>query len=75
MSVNNPPAAAQLGAIAAGRRTWHGVERGKEIAMAKDTLTITDNRTGKPTRVPIEDGTIRAMDLRQIKNIRRRIRD
>ncbi len=32
-----------------------------------DTLTITDNRTGKTYEVPIQDGTIRAMDLRQIK--------
>src|SRR5579862_5119715 len=32
-----------------------------------DTLTITDNRTGKKYDVPITDGTIRAMDLRQIK--------
>ena len=32
-----------------------------------DTLTITDNRTGKQYELPIEDGTIRAMDLRQIK--------
>jgi len=32
-----------------------------------DTLTITDNRTGKQYEIPIEDGTIRAMDLRQIK--------
>jgi citrate synthase len=32
-----------------------------------DTLTITDNRTGKKYEVPIQDGTIRAMDLRQIK--------
>ena len=32
-----------------------------------DTLTITDNRTGKQYQVPIEQGTIRAMDLRQIK--------
>jgi citrate synthase len=32
-----------------------------------DTLTVTDNRTGKTYEVPIEDGTIRAMDLRQIK--------
>ncbi|MCC7385109.1 MAG: citrate synthase [Deltaproteobacteria bacterium] len=35
--------------------------------MAKSTLSITDNRTGKQYEVPIEDGTIRAMDLRQIK--------
>src|ERR1700752_1428512 len=32
-----------------------------------DTLTITDNRTGKTYEVPISDGTIRAMDLRKIK--------
>src|SRR5215475_12114034 len=32
-----------------------------------DTLTITDNRTGKTYEVPVADGTIRAMDLRKIK--------
>src|SRR3989449_4866978 len=32
-----------------------------------DTLSITDNRTGKKYELPIQDGTIRAMDLRQIK--------
>jgi citrate synthase len=31
------------------------------------TLTITDNRTGQTYDVEITDGTIRAMDLRQIK--------
>ena len=35
--------------------------------MASDTLTITDNRTGKSYECPIQSGTIRAMDLRQIK--------
>src|SRR3954454_4787355 len=33
-----------------------------------DTLTIVDNRTGKKYELPIQDGTIRAMDLRQIKS-------
>ncbi len=33
----------------------------------RNTLTITDNRTGKTYEVPIEHGTIRSMDLRQIK--------
>ncbi len=33
-----------------------------------DTLSIVDNRTGKQYEVPIQDGTIRAMDLRQIKS-------
>ena len=32
-----------------------------------ETLTITDNRTGRQYDVPIQDGTIRAADLRQIK--------
>jgi citrate synthase len=36
--------------------------------MAKDTLSITDNRTGKSYELPIQDGCIRAMDLRQIKS-------
>jgi citrate synthase len=35
--------------------------------MASDSLTITDNRTGQSYEVPISDGTVRAMDLRQIK--------
>jgi citrate synthase len=35
--------------------------------MSSSTLTITDNRTGKRYEVPIENGTIRAMDLRKIK--------
>jgi citrate synthase len=35
--------------------------------MAKDTLSITDNRTGKQYEVPIEQGTIQAMALRDIK--------
>jgi citrate synthase len=37
------------------------------MTTSKDTLTITDNRTGKTYEVPIENGTIRAIDLRQIK--------
>jgi citrate synthase len=37
------------------------------VATASDTLTITDNRTGRTYEVPIEDGTIRALALRDIK--------
>jgi len=36
--------------------------------MATDTLTVTDNRTGKTYQLPITEGAIRAMDLRQIKS-------
>jgi citrate synthase len=35
--------------------------------MPQDSLTVTDNRTGKSYNLPVENGTIRAMDLRQIK--------
>ena len=34
--------------------------------MPADTLTITDDRTGRQYTIPIVDGTIRATDLRQI---------
>lgn len=35
--------------------------------MSKDTLSITDNRTRKKYEIPIENDTIRATDLRQIR--------
>jgi len=35
--------------------------------MPQETLTITDNRTGQSYTLPVENGTIRAMDLRKIK--------
>jgi citrate synthase len=35
--------------------------------MASETLTVTDNRTGKSYQIPIRDGAINALDLRQIK--------
>jgi citrate synthase len=36
-------------------------------ASAQESLTITDNRTGKTYEFPIQNGTIKAMDLRQVK--------
>jgi len=33
----------------------------------RETVTIVDNRTGRQYELPIQDGAIRAMDLRQIK--------
>ena len=39
----------------------------KDRAVQQDTLTVTDNRTGKSYEIPIKDGTVKAMDLRQIK--------
>ncbi|HWN72437.1 MAG TPA: citrate synthase [Solirubrobacterales bacterium] len=40
---------------------------GNSDGAGKDSLTVTDNRTGKTYELPISDGTVRAMDLRQIK--------
>jgi citrate synthase len=37
------------------------------VGGGNDTLTVTDNRTGKTYEVPITDGTVRAMDFRQMK--------
>ncbi|HUY54031.1 MAG TPA: citrate synthase [Candidatus Nanopelagicaceae bacterium] len=33
----------------------------------QDRLTVTDSRTGRSYQLPIVDGTVRALDLRQIK--------
>ncbi len=35
--------------------------------MGRDSLSITDNRTGKTYEIPVEDGAVRAADLRQIR--------
>ena len=35
--------------------------------MPKDTLSVTDNRTGKTYELAISDGTIKATELRQIR--------
>ena len=40
---------------------------GGGVATANETLSVTDNRTGENYEVPIEDGTVKAMDFRQIK--------
>ena len=37
------------------------------FTLPSNTLTITDNRNAKNYELPIENGTIRAMDLRKIK--------
>jgi citrate synthase len=40
---------------------------GSVATAGDDKLTITDNRTGEKYELEVTDGTIRAMDLRQIK--------
>src|ERR671921_832758 len=47
--------------------TEEQTENAGGVATASDSLTITDNRTGKTYEVPLEDGTVRATALRDIK--------
>ena len=47
--------------------TQGGNGQAGSVATAKDTLSVTDNRTGKTYDIEITDGTVRAMDFRQIK--------
>jgi citrate synthase len=42
-------------------------ENGGGVATAQDTLSVTDNRTGETYELDITDGTVKAMDFRQIK--------
>ncbi|MGI8540693.1 MAG: citrate synthase [Rubrobacteraceae bacterium] len=44
----------------------HGTTDGA-TSTANDSLTVTDNRTGKTYDVEIKDGTVRAMDFRGMK--------
>jgi citrate synthase len=44
-----------------------GEASGSNAPVGAETLTVTDNRTGETYELPISDGTVRAMDLRQIK--------
>ncbi len=39
----------------------------RRTSVPQDSLTITDNRTGQNYTLSVENGTIRAMDLRKIK--------
>ncbi|MDX6652311.1 MAG: citrate synthase [Solirubrobacterales bacterium] len=38
-----------------------------EAGQNGESLSVTDNRTGETYELPISDGTVKAMDLRQIK--------
>src|SRR5437763_4436865 len=42
-------------------------EDGGGVATAQDTLSVTDNRTGETYELEISDGTVKAMDFRQVK--------
>src|SRR5262245_1973977 len=61
--MSTPTQAARNG-DAEGRPAADGAGDAK---AGSETLSVTDNRTGTSYELPIEDGTVRAMDLRQIK--------
>ncbi len=41
--------------------------RWRSTAVSNNTLTVTDNRTGRTYEIPVTDETVRAIDFRQIK--------
>src|SRR6266487_2185542 len=50
--------------------TTETTDEARDSSVATDgakTLSVTDNRTGETYELEVTDGTIRAMDLRQIK--------
>jgi citrate synthase len=53
--------------MAEQRESEGGVAVANGSGSGQGTLTVTDNRTGKTYELPITDGTVTAMDLRQIK--------
>jgi citrate synthase len=42
-------------------------ENGGGVATSQDTLSVTDNRTGESYEIAVTDGTVKAMDFRQMK--------
>ncbi len=52
--------------MATEQQTTNAAAEGR-AATGSETLTVTDNRTGQTYELPVTDGTVRAMDLRQIK--------
>jgi citrate synthase len=53
--------------MATQRQTKQQQGDGSVAVAGEDTLTITDNRTGETYELEVTDGTIKGMDLRQIK--------
>ena len=51
----------------ADEQTGAGENEGGVATKGKDSLTVTDNRTGETYEVEVADGTVRAMDFRQMK--------
>src|SRR5271170_5819780 len=53
--------------IEAASEAAAGEAPGNGTAPEEGTLMVIDNRTGQSYELPIQDGTVRGMDLRQIK--------
>jgi citrate synthase len=64
-SIENDPPPLERAPIVSETQTQAGA--GVAEAAGGETLTVTDNRTGQSYEIPISDGTVRAMDFRQIK--------
>jgi hypothetical protein len=47
--------------------------KAEATSASRDTLTITDNRTGRSYEVPITHGTIRASDCGRSRSIPRNL--
>ena len=50
-----------------------GQVRSDGVPAPRDSLTVVDNRTGRSYEIPIVDGTVRALDFRAIRVLRRTI--
>ncbi len=46
-----------------------GMARSKEVHLAEPKITLTDSRTDKSYEIPIQNSTIRAIDLRQVREV------
>ena len=44
-----------------------GMENGGTTVTGMESLSVKDNRTGKGYDIEVKDGTVRAMDFRQVK--------
>jgi citrate synthase len=53
--------------VATARRSYLSRAIARTTRVSKSSLSITDNRTGRQYEIPVQEGAIRAVDLKQIK--------
>ena len=56
------------GAVEGQQVQANGGTPDRDAGASSQTLSVTDNRTGRSYELPVTDGTVRAMDLRQMKS-------